>query len=155
VEPGIALREITDANRADVLGLAVADGQMDFVSTVAESLEEAEDSPEGNPWYRAIFAGDVPVGFVMISWDVVPDPPDILGPWMLWKLLIDARFQGKGYGRAAVDLVADIVRSEGGDRLLTSYVDGVGGPGPFYELLGFRPTGDRDGEGEIIVELVI
>ncbi len=90
----------------------------------------------------------------MLSWNCVPQPPEIIGPWFLWKLLIDERHQRHGYGREVVRLVADLVRGEGGDELLTSHVPGgEGGPGPFYARLGFVPTGELDPEGEIILRL--
>ena len=72
---GVSLREITDQNREAVVALRVAASQEGYVSSVADSLEEARDTPEGNPWYRAIYADDQPVGFVMLSWNVTPDPP--------------------------------------------------------------------------------
>src|SRR4051794_31029525 len=102
IDQPIALREITAANGADVVALQVAPGQEHFVSSVAESLEEAEAHPHANPWYRAVYAGDDPVGFVMLSWDCVPRPPEIIGPWFLWKLLIDRRYQRQGFGRVVV-----------------------------------------------------
>jgi len=83
----VELREITDANRHFVIALSVAPGQKLFVASVAESLDEAASTPEGSPWYRAIYAGDEPVGFVMLSWDVTPSP-GIIGPWFLWRLLM-------------------------------------------------------------------
>ena len=147
------LRELTDANRDAVMALRVAASQKQFVGSVAGALESAVESPEGNPWYRAIYAGDEPVGFVMLSWDVTPDPPRIIGPWFLWKLIIDERHQRRGYGRDAVRLVADIVRAEGGTELLTSYLPGAREPWPFYKSLGFRPTGELDENGEIILSL--
>ncbi len=58
-------------------------------ASVAESLEDAEACPHANPWYRAVYVDDEHVGFVMLSWDCVPRPPEIIGPWFLWKLLID------------------------------------------------------------------
>jgi hypothetical protein len=64
----------------------------------------------------------------MPSWDVRPDPPRIFGPWFLWKLLIDERFQGRGYGREAVRLVANIARDQGASELLTSHVAGERSP---------------------------
>ncbi len=150
----LTFRELTEANRDEVLALRVAPGQENFVSDVASSLEQAASYPEANPWYRAVYAGEEPVGFVMLSWDCVPRPPEIIGPWFLWKLLIDERHQRRGYGREIVGQVADLVRSEGADELLTSYVpEGDGGPGPFYERLGFVPTGAVDGDGEIILRL--
>ena len=149
----VTLREIADANRETVLSLAVAPAQERFVSSVAESLAEAADYPHAKPWYRAVFDGDDAVGFVMLSWNVEPQPPEIIGPWFLWKLLIDERHQGRGYGREIVQTVADLVRAEGATELLTSYTPGPGGPAGFYERLGFVPTGGVDPTGEIIMRL--
>ena len=150
----IALREITDANRDAVLALQLAPGQDHFVSSVAESLEEAAAYPQASPWYRAVYAGDRPVGFVMLSWDCVPRPPEIIGPWFLWKLLVDRHHQRRGYGREVVELVAELIRAAGAQELFTSYVpDGDGGPWPFYARLGFLPTGALDDHGEIILRL--
>lgn len=151
----LTLREVTDANRAAVLALRTTPDQERFVSTVAYSLEEAARTPEGNPWFRAVYDGDQPVGFVMLSWDVVPQPPDINGPWFLWKLLIDHRHQHRGHGREVVGLVVDLIRAEGATELLTSHVPGEGGPAGFYAQLGFVPTGELDPEGEILLRLAL
>ena len=40
-------------------------------------------------------------------------PPEIIGPWFLWKLLIDQRYQGRGYGSEAVRQIARLVQAEG------------------------------------------
>ncbi len=99
----ITLREITDDNRVAVTALHVRPDQEQFVGGVAESIAEAAETPEGNPWYRAIYDRDEPVGFVMLSWDVTPPVPGIIGPWFLWRLLIDARHQRRGHGRDGTD----------------------------------------------------
>ena len=151
--PPLTLREITDANREAVLALRVASAQERFVGSVAGALEDARQYAHAKPWYRAVYAGEEPIGFVMLSWDVTPDPPGIIGPWFLWKLLIDQRHQGRGYGREVVRQVAELVSAEGATELLTSYVDEDGGPAGFYERLGFVPTGERDVNGEVIVSL--
>jgi diamine N-acetyltransferase len=153
VAPTVSLVEVADANRDAVLALRVAPEQQRFVGSVAGALEDAVEYAHANPWYRAVYAEDEPVGFVMVSWNVEPDPPEIIGPWFLWKLLIDERHQGRGYGRAVVGQIADLVRAEGATELLTSYVEGVDGPAGFYERLGFVSTGDRDVNGEVIVAL--
>ena len=145
--------EITAENRDAVLALRVAQSQTLFVGTVAGALRDALEVPEGNPWYRAIYADGQPVGFVMLSWNVRPEPPRIIGPWFLWKLLIDERHQRRGYGRQAINLVADIVYANGAAELLTSCVLGEGGPEPFYRQLGFRRTGELDENGEVILAL--
>ena len=152
----VTLREITDENREAVLALRLAAGQERFVSSVEESLAEAVEYPHAKPWFRAVYAsGEKPelVGFVMLSWNTEPDPPEIIGPWFLWKLLIDERHQGRGHGTAVVREVADLVRAEGASELLTSYVPEDGGPAGFYRRLGFVPTGDVDNNGEVIMRL--
>jgi diamine N-acetyltransferase len=54
---------------------------------VAESIAEAYFSPLA--WFRAVYAGDTPVGFVLLS----DDPAS--HQYYLWRLLIDARHQGR------------------------------------------------------------
>ena len=145
----VTLREITDDNREAVHALRVAPEQERFVGSAQGGLHDAVEYPHANPWYRAVCAGEEPVGFVMVSWNVQPQPPDIIGPWFLWKLLIDRRYQGHGYGAEAVRQVVALVRAEGAMELLTSYLPG------FYERLSFVPTGELDRNGEIIVSLAL
>ena len=151
--PPIELQEISDANRDTVLAIHGGAAEGRFVSSVADSLTEAAETPEGSPWYRAVYLEREPVGFVMLSWDVTPQPPDIIGPWFLWKLIVDERHQGRGIGRAIVEEVVRLIRAEGASELYTSHVIGEGGPDGFYERLGFVPTGDFDPQGERILRL--
>jgi len=139
----VTLREISSENGAAVRELRVSPAQEVFVASVAESLDEAAASPEAHPWYRAIYADDQPVGFVMLGFNMPPGHPDYPWRYFLWRLLIDARHQRRGYGRAAMALVIDIVRSSpGGTVLVTSVQPGDGGPAPFYRSLGFEATGE-------------
>jgi len=133
----------------------VSQSQERFVGTVAGALQDAVELPAGKPWYRAVYANDEPVGFVMLSWDVPPQPPWLIGPWFLWKLLVDERYQGRGYGRDAVRLLAEIVRANGATELLTSCIRDADGPEAFYRRLGFVPTGAFDDKGEVILSLAL
>jgi diamine N-acetyltransferase len=124
-----------------VRALAVAPGQELFVDTVANSLEEAASNPDANPWYRAIYAADQPVGFVMLSLDVAPGRPEHPWRYFLWRLLIDAGHQRRGFGTAAMAQVIDVVRGcPGATDLFTSVWPG--GPAAFYRGLGFESTGE-------------
>ncbi len=71
----VTLEEITEDNAQVVLALRCTPDQERFVSSVAYSLTEAAENPQGNPWFRAVYADNSPVGFVMLSWDVEPQPP--------------------------------------------------------------------------------
>jgi diamine N-acetyltransferase len=151
--PVLSLREVTDDNRAAVVELRVTDEQTTYVASVTQSLADALEYPDAKPWFRAVYADDQPVGFVMISDGITVDDPEYLGPYYLWRLLVDHRFQGRGYGTAALDLVVEHVRTRPDARVLVvSHVVGPASPGPFYERYGFRPTGDVH-EGEVVLEL--
>lgn len=148
LRPEVSLREITDANRAEVLRPAVSPEQRNFVDGVAESVHEAAETPEARPWFRAIYADETPVGFVMITDGIPVGHPSYEWPYYLWRLLIGAEHQRRGYGTAALDLVVEYVRTRpGAVELVTSAVPGRGSPTSFYERYGFRATGGMlDGE---------
>ena len=149
----ISLREITEANRPQVESLAVTADQQDYVAGVAESLAEAAATPAACPWYRGVYCGEEPVGFVMISDGIPEGHPEYLGPYYLWRLLIDARRQGRGFGTAALDLVVEYVRTRpGAHRFLTSVVPGPASPTGFYLRYGFSLTGQVF-DGEDVLEL--
>lgn len=136
------LRTVTAANRLAVEGLRVAPGQEIFVAGVRHSLAEAAATPHANPWCRAVYSGEVPVGFVMLGDDVPAGNHDVPWRYYLWRMLIDSRFQGRGYGHAALNLVVAYLRTRpDADVLVTSVVAGEGSPMGFYLRYGFRATG--------------
>ncbi len=138
----VTLREITKDNLRDVLRLKVAPQQEPFVASNAWSLAEAHFEPE-LPWFRAIYAGQVPVGFLMLEYDSEDEG------YNLWRFMIGAEHQGQGYGRRALELLFTHVKTlPGADALYTSCVPAEGGPGPFYEKLGFVHTGEEE-HGEL------
>jgi diamine N-acetyltransferase len=142
--PKVSLREITKETLRDITGLKVSPGQERFVATNAESIAEAYFSPE-IAWFRAVYADDTPVGFIMLEDNVAE------GRYYLWRFMIDARYQGRGIGQRALELVFEYVRTRPGASVLyTSCVPGEGSPGPFYEKLGFAYTGEEDG-GELVM----
>jgi diamine N-acetyltransferase len=89
----------------------------------------------------------------MLAWNVDPQPPRIIGPWFLWKLLIDRRHQRLGYGHEVMRQIVELIRSQGATELLTSYAPGDSSPAGFYQALGFVPTGAVDDDGEVLARL--
>lgn len=146
----VHLREITEANRDAVRALRVRRNQKQFVASVSKSLKEAKRKPETNPWHRAVYIGDEPVGFVMLSWKPLTGP--YKGRHFIWRLLVDKRYQRRGIGRQTLTQIAALVRADGATELLTSYNPGDGEPWPFYQKLGFEPTGEID-DDEIVLRL--
>jgi diamine N-acetyltransferase len=141
----VELREVTGATVRAISILHVAPAQRGFVAPNAVSFAEAHYEPKA--WYRAVVADDVPVGFVMLSVD------EVAPEYYLWRFMIDQRYQGRGYGRAAIERLIEHVRTlPKATELLVSYVPEPGGPEPFYRGLGFEPTGEVD-EGEVVARL--
>jgi diamine N-acetyltransferase len=105
-------------------------------------LQEAAASPEAGPWYRAVYVDDTPVGFVMLGISVQSRGERYPFRYFLWRLLIDERFQGRGYGAETIDsVVAELRKHPDPDALFTSVASGADSPIGFYERCGFVRTG--------------
>lgn len=147
----VHLRPLIDDNRAELEALRLAPGQERFLNSVTEALAEAEEEPGGRALQFGLYDGDTPVGFVMISDEV--EGPGYIAQY-LWKLFIDARYQRRGYGSAALDLVAEYFRARPGvDVMWTSAGQGEGSPIPFYERYGFVRTGELVFDDEVLLRL--
>ena len=142
----VRLRDIvTVEDRASVMGLRLGPGQDDYVNSVPEIFAEMAAEPRAmpRPWAVQDAATGAVVGFAMIS-DNIPQPmdDDLVGPYYLWKLLIDASYQRRGYGAATIDAIVEYVATRpGADVLYTSCADGPGSPRGFYLRYGFTDTG--------------
>ena len=131
----VSLREVTRENLREVLRLKVAPEQEKFVANNAVSIAQAHFYPE-IAWFRAIYADETPVGFMMLSDDATK--PE----YFLWRLMLDARYQKFGFAAKAMELLFDYVRTRpGAKEIFTSCVPGEGSPFRFYEKLGFSDTG--------------
>ena len=141
----VTLQEITRKTLRQILDLRVSEYQRNFVADNAVSIAQAHFSDVA--WFRAVYAGDTPVGFVMVHDE--PAKPE----YFLWRFMIDQRFQGKGFGSKALQQVIAYVKSRPNASFMeTSVVQKPGGPQPFYERAGFRLTGAME-EGEAVMRL--
>jgi diamine N-acetyltransferase len=131
---------VTADNVIEACRLAVRPDQEQFVSPVAWSLAEAYANPDV-AWPRLIRLGDTPVGFVMASFD--PDNELAAFRCGIWRLNVDAGHQRRGVGTFAVRLVLAEAARRANAAATVLWVDRPGGPGPFYQRLGFRPTGEK------------
>jgi diamine N-acetyltransferase len=144
--PKVELRDIVvQGDREAVMGLRRAPGQEEYLGSMASHFEDADEEPRAlpHPWSVHDAESGQLVGFAMIS-DGIPEPidDDLVGPYFLWRLLIDESFQGKGYGAATIDAIAAYLETRpGADVLYTSCADGDGSPRGFYLRYGFTDTG--------------
>lgn len=140
----LSLREVTAESLQAVLALEVAADQRKLVASNAYSIAQAHFN-EG-AWFRAIYADESPVGFVMLYDPKLSGSDPGFGAdasdLVLWRFMIDRRYQGMGFGGQALDLIRAHVRSRAGfARIVASYVPAPNGPEAFYLKYGFQKTG--------------
>jgi diamine N-acetyltransferase len=140
----VSLREITFASVREVLALEVHARQRAYVASNAASIAEGHFNP--GAWFRAVYSGEIPVGFIALVDPAVPGATSRAlirsGEVLLWRLMIDHRYQRSGCARQALDVVRSHLRSQPGVvRLISSYVPGDDGPEAFYLRYGFQKTG--------------
>ncbi len=157
----IRLEEINGKNVWDILKLRVSDAQRSFVAPNDVSIIEAyiAVTHHGKAFPFGIYDDETPVGFCMIGFgadDEWEDAPAVAAyNYNLWRFMIDERYQGKGYGRAAMKQILDYIASEPcghAEYCWLSYEPENAAAKALYASFGFRETGERDG-GEAIATL--
>ena len=156
----LRLEKVTGKNVWDILKLEVLDDQKYFVAGNDTSIIEAYIAITGNghAFPFGIYDGDMPVGFIMIGFDVDDywdDAPEIArGNYNLWRLMIDKKYQGKGYGKEAVRLALDFINTlpcGSAEYCWLSYDPENEAARNVYSSFGFSETGEMDGEELIAV----
>lgn len=159
----IRLEKINGKNVWDALKLKVSDEQEKFVASNEISVIEAYTAIIGNGYAFpfVIYNDDVPVGFLMIGFDVRDDwedAPNIAkGNYNLWRLMIDKNYQGKGYGRKAMELALAFIKTLPCGRAeycWLSYEPENEVAHKLYSSFGFVETGEFDGE-EVIAAIYL
>ena len=134
----ISLKEVTRENFWAICNLKVSQSQELFVATNVVSIAEAYFSETA--WLKAIYLGENPIGFMMLSKDIAHQK------YILWRFMIDEKYQRKGFGRLAFQKLIDEVKVfPGATELTTSYVAGKGSPKDFFVKMKFIHTGKKIG----------
>ncbi len=147
----LEFREVTEDNFDEFIALEVKLDQKDnffFRSTKPNIMSLAQTYIFKGARILALYAGDTMVGSMFYSReDAVPS-----NFWLI-RFMIDQRYQGKGYGRQAMLMLFDRVKSENGGApailgLCYEHYNKVGEH--LYRSLGFEPTGETMGGGQIV-----
>ena len=141
--------------------LSVSQEQESFVAPNDVSIIEAYTAITGNGYAFpfGIYEDDIPVGFLMVGFDADDyweDAPSIAKEnYNLWRLMIDKNYQKKGYGKEAVRLVLEFIKTfpcGKADFCWLSYEPENEVAKRLYHSFGFAETGEMDGD-EIIAVL--
>ena len=128
--------------------LNVSKGQELYVATSTTILARAYAYRNSRSRAFLIHEDETPIGMVLYHDD------ESLDAYIFSEMFIDEKFQGKGYGRLATQLVLDDMKKDGKyNKVILCYIEGNDAAQKLYERFGFAEI-DRD-EDEIIMELVL
>ena len=157
------LVKITEENVWLILKLRVSEEQKEFVAPNDISLIEAyvTVSNGGQALPYGIYDGDTPIGFLMIGYGCDGTPycgaDESRNSYSLWRFMIDEKYQHKGYGRMALTLALDFIKTfPCGPATLCylSYEPENTVAKSLYSKFGFKENGEFD-EGEAIAVLTL
>lgn len=157
----LRLEKVTGKNVWSILKLSVSQEQESFVAPNDVSIIEAYTAitENGYAFPFGIYEDDIPVGFLMVGFDADDyweDAPSIAkGNYNLWRLMIDKNYQKKGYGKEAVRLALEFIKTfpcGKADFCWLSYEPENEVAKRLYHSFGFAETGEMDGD-EIIAVL--
>ena len=158
----IRLKKVDHKNVWDLIELAPFESQYDFVASNDESLMEAYIAVTSETAYAypfGIYDDETPVGFLMIGYNEYGieehAPKALKDNYSLWRLMIDKNHQGKGFGREAVRLALEFIRTWPRGRAeycALSYEPENEAAKALYRSFGFVENGETDGD-EIVAVL--
>ena len=144
----VELRKIDKSNYNECLALKVSDDQKNYVASNTYSLAQAWVY-YNTAFPFAIYADNEMVGFVMMGYF---EDKNI---YTIWRFMIDARYQNKGYGKAALNLSVEYLRKEYNvNEIYLSFVIGNARAEKLYADAGFEKTGEIE-DGEIVMKLSV
>ena len=112
----VRLEKVTMKNFDALIDLEVEESQKNYVADNVYSLAEAYATMSDGKYVMpfGIFAGEAPVGFLMIGFDITEcwdeKIPDFArNSYLIWRFMIDKNHQHKGYGKEAMRLALDFI----------------------------------------------
>lgn len=145
----ITLRKITLENRREMFRLEVTEEQRRFVASNLSSVASCYvlSVNGGNPMPFCIYADDCMVGFVMIVYGITgyDMPPIADGNYCILRLMIDQKYQRKGYGREAMQEILNYIRgfpAGPAQQCWISYSPDNSVAKGLYENVGFTEIGE-------------
>jgi diamine N-acetyltransferase len=149
------IRPVTKDNWKEVICLKVREDQTHFVASNLYSIAEAQfgDDYEGH-WDLypfGIYDGNTPVGFLMYGYNFQHPHQQAF----IIRLMVDEKYQGKGYGRFGMEKMLETFRAEQRIRAVgISYEPENEAARKLYASLGFQETGRLiEGEVEAVLQL--
>jgi diamine N-acetyltransferase len=128
------------------LGLKVSTTQESYVSDSMKLLARAYAYRNLRSKAYVICNNEIAVGMALYY------DSDSLSAYNFSQLFIDERYQGRGYGIKASQMLLELMKlDEKFNKVVLCFIEGNNIAKKLYEKLGFELTGDRD-EDKIIMQ---
>ncbi|MFI3214654.1 MAG: GNAT family N-acetyltransferase [Eubacteriales bacterium] len=147
----LEIKQLDKNNWEQILSLSVSESQAGFIETSKRCLQDAKTNAYDMEWnFYGIYTEDTLIGFAMHGLGDVAYISDT----KLWldRFMIDAQYQGKGYGKMAMLLVMKkLLEDYNKNEIYLSVHDDNFSAISLYETLGFTFTGQVDPMGELVM----
>ncbi|MEG0472966.1 MAG: GNAT family N-acetyltransferase [Solibacillus sp.] len=144
---GIIIHDVTQDNVQEILNLRVGEAQQNFIETTQQCLDEAKECANFKP--VGLYSDNCLVGFAMYGHFSEGE-----GTGRVWldRFLIDAKYQGFGYGKTMLGAMIHKLVDEFSchDIYLSVYEDNIAAI-RLYEKFDFHFNGELDEKGEKIM----
>lgn len=144
---GISIHDVTQENVQEILNLRVGEAQQNFIETTQQCLDEANECANFKP--VGLYADNCLIGFAMYGY--FTDGEENGRVW-LDRFLIDAKYQGFGYGKTMLNAMIQKLVDEYScnDIYLSVYEDNKAAI-RLYEKFDFHFNGESDENNEKIM----
>lgn len=115
----IRLVKVDTRNLNDLIRLEPFESQYQFVADNCYSLAEAYANLSAGRYAQpfGVYDGETPVGLLMIGYNIADEEDDaekfplLTNNYLIWRFMIDKNYQNKGYGKEAMRLALDFMRT--------------------------------------------
>ena len=143
----VNIKVVDESNYKLCFNINVKDEQEKFITNPIKCLAKAYVYREF-VYPFAIYNDDLVIGFVMIRFNKE------FNNYFIWQFMIDEKYQGKGYGKQAMNRVLEWIKSDGkSNEVVTTYIEGDDIAKNLYTTLGFKEFQNFDGEVDMILNV--
>ena len=157
----VELKDINEDNFEECIALKLNKEQSKFIASNLFSLAEAyaiKNSGMNTPITYGVYNDNIMVGFIMAVYQPIDknDPEDFENVFYLARMMIDSKYQGKGYGKQAMIKMIEIMKEYpygAADAVVLSCSRDNTIANKLYSSLGFIDTGETDEDGDVYLRL--
>jgi diamine N-acetyltransferase len=144
----LKLIEVNEENWYECCQLTLSEEQSAYMESNAVSIAQTKFEATLKPY--AIYLEESVVGFLMFN-----SVKEELDAYWVYRIMVDKKFQGKGIGKAASELmIEEMKKLPNAEKIVVGYHPENLGAHHMYANLGFVDHGDRFGKEMAVIKLI-